>query len=68
MDLALEYATFYGLETEAEYPYTAHDGTCKSPVEIGVKVKGRVDVAANDNAALKRAVDLGPVSIAIEAD
>jgi len=68
MVLAIQYAMFFGLQTEAEYPYTAQDGKCQIPVELGVKVKGRVDVPWGDNAAVKRAVNIGPVSIAIEAD
>jgi len=68
MDLAFLYAETSSLETESEYPYTAHDGKCKDAGDGVVKVTGYTDVPANDRAALLEALSHGPVSIAIEAD
>jgi len=71
MDRAFKYAEANGLCTEAAYPYTAANGQCKkssctaSPYTM---LKGYKDVTAKDENALATAVQLGPVSVAIEAD
>ena len=57
-----------GITTEAAYPYTAQDGTCKSGVSAAATLSSFVDVAQGSEADLMKAVNLGPVSIAIEAD
>jgi cathepsin L len=70
MDSAFKYEEANGLCTEAAYPYTAKDGTCKKSsctASANTKVTKYVDVAHNEN-ALGAAVDIGPVSVAIEAD
>jgi KDEL-tailed cysteine endopeptidase len=56
--------------TEASYPYKAVQGTCKynATTNTGVKCTGSTNVTANSAAALKTAVNRGPVSVAIEAD
>jgi len=68
MDYAFEYIIDYGITTEANYPYRAVDGTCKKGMTVAVSISGYHDVTANNNAALKTALNVGPVSIAIEAD
>jgi C1A family cysteine protease len=70
MDYAFEYVIANGgITSEAKYPYTAMDGTCKSPLPASVAtISSYQDVAANNDAALQAAVALGPVSVAIEAD
>jgi len=70
MDNAFKYVTANGLCTEAAYPYTARDGTCKSSsctMSADSKIMGYKDVTHTEN-ALGAAVDMQPVSIAIEAD
>jgi len=58
-----------GLDTEASYPYTARDGTCKyNPANSGGTLSKFVDVTAGSEAALQSAVaTVGPVSVAIDA-
>jgi C1A family cysteine protease len=69
MDAAFTYAESHSLETEADYPYTANDGTCHAVAKKGiVKLTGHKDVKPNTPAQLEAAVALGPVSVAIEAD
>jgi len=71
MDLAFKYAESYPLETEAEYPYTAKTGlfACKYDKSKGVvKVNTYNDVPKSSSAALKAALNNGPVSVAIQAD
>jgi len=70
MDHAFLYTAAKGINMEAEYPYTAQDGTCKTSVESSARIvnKGHADVAINDNAALKTAIAMQPVSVGIEAD
>jgi cathepsin L len=70
MDYAFQYViTNKGITSEAKYPYTAEDGTCKSPLPASVAtISSFQDVAQNNDAALQTAVVLGPVSVAIEAD
>jgi len=67
MDYAFEYVIQNGVTTEAAYPYTAKDGTCKKAT-AAVKITGYTDVPSNKEAQLLTAVNKGPVSVAIEAD
>jgi len=72
MDQAFEYVIANkGLTTEANYAYTARDGTCNSAKAKAVagSISKYVDVnALGNDAALMSAVAVGPVSVAIEAD
>jgi len=68
MDNAFQYIIANkGICSEAEYPYTAVDGTCKTCSVVST-ISSYKDVAQNDEAALEAAVAQGPVSVAIEAD
>ena len=72
MDQAFEYAETEPLCSESEYSYTAHDDKCKIGDENfhctdGIKVKDYVDVTVNSKQALKEALDVGPVSVAVDA-
>jgi KDEL-tailed cysteine endopeptidase len=67
MDDAFKYAETTKIETEAAYPYTARDGTCKATPDGITTVKGFADVAASNPDALLAAVAEGPVSVAIDA-
>jgi len=70
MDRAFKYAEANGLCTEAAYPYKGVDGTCKKTsctMSPYTKLSGYKDVTHTEN-ALGASVDIGPVSIAIEAD
>jgi len=68
---AWEYMKVNALETEASYPYTSGNGVtgaCKANASLGkVKVTGYTQVAATST-AIKSAINLKPVSVAIEAD
>jgi len=70
MDQAFEYVIQNnGITTEAKYKYTARDGTCKSPLPASaITISSFKDVKANSDSDLGKAVQLGPVSVAIEAD
>jgi hypothetical protein len=71
MDNAFKYIIANGgLDTEADYPYTARDGTCDKAKEAKhvVAITGYTDVPQNNEAQLAAAVAIGPVSVAIEAD
>jgi len=70
MDYAFAYVKTSPLMTEAAYPYTARDGTCKYVRSQGVgTVSGYRDVGVDSTGAqLRAALDKGPVSVAIEAD
>lgn len=58
-----------GLTTEANYPYTAADGTCnaKKASNHATSIKGFEDVPVDSEAALMKAVANQPVSVAIDA-
>jgi len=69
-NIGFKYAGIGGLCTEADDPYTAKDGTCKSSsckASADSKVSGYVSVAHGD-AGLGAGVDLQPISIGIDAD
>ena len=58
-----------GICSEADYPYTAKDGSCKASSCTNVaSISGFTDVAQSDESALKAAVAQQPIAIAIEAD
>jgi C1A family cysteine protease len=71
MDQAFAYIIANGgIDTEKDYAYTAQDGTCNSSKQskkIG-KIQSYVDVTAGDEGALAKAANIGPVSVAVEAD
>ena len=68
MDGAFQYAINNGLCSEESYPYKATDGPCKTDCTEEVNFSECKDVPANNQKALKEAVSVGPVSVAIEAD
>jgi C1A family cysteine protease len=70
MDQAFQYIISNGgITTEAQYPYTATGpNTCNTNVTVAAKISSFVDVTANSETALLAAVNIGPVSVAIEAD
>jgi cathepsin L len=71
MDQVFEYIiSNNGITTENNYPYTAMDGTCNATAaaQAAVTITGYTDVTSGDQNALLKAVSLGPVSVAIEAD
>jgi KDEL-tailed cysteine endopeptidase len=68
MDDAFTYLETNKAETEADYGYTAKDGTCAYDAAKGVTlVTGFTDVTPNSADALRAAVAEGPVSVAIDA-
>jgi len=58
-----------GICAQTDYPYTATDGTCKTTCTNagGQKITGFVNVKANDENDLLRAISLAPVSVAVQA-
>merc|ERR1712070_530493 len=72
---AFQWAEKQNVATEASYPYTARDGSCKSFFSTAIPkggVTGYKSVGSLFSKAtvakLQSAIDLNPVSIAIEAD
>jgi C1A family cysteine protease len=69
MDYAFQYIIDNkGITTEAAYPYTAADGTCKKKVSSAATITSFVDVTVNSDQALMTAIAQQPVSVAVEAD
>jgi len=68
MDNGFEYIINNGgIGSEASYAYTARDGSCKTVPSVST-ISGYKDVQEGSESALKSAVNVGPVSIAIQAD
>jgi len=57
-----------GITSESQYPYTAEDGTCNTDVTAVATITGFTDVQSGSEAELMKAVNVGPVSVVIEAD
>jgi C1A family cysteine protease len=55
-----------GIAAEADYKYTAKDGSCQSVRSVS-QITGYKDIKAKDENALKAAVTVQPVSIAVDA-
>merc|ERR1711881_116024 len=71
MATAFQWAESQNLATEDSYPYTATDGSCKTSGFTTAIPSGGVTGyknVAQSTEALKSAINLGPVSVAIEAD
>jgi len=69
MDQAFEFIIANGgITSEAQYPYTAQDGTCNTAVTSVTTITAYTDVTSGDENALAKGVTIGPVSVAIEAD
>jgi cathepsin L len=67
MDDAFEYIIKNkGIGSEASYPYTARDGKCKQVASVAT-VSKYTDVGKNDEAGLMTAVNIEPVSVAVDA-
>jgi C1A family cysteine protease len=69
MDQAFEFIIANnGITSETQYPYTAADGQCNTSVTSVTTISGYTDVTSGDENALLKAINIGPVSVAIEAD
>jgi len=69
MDNAFTYTAQKGIELESDYPYKAVDQKCKYDAKKAQKInKGYKDVPKNNVDALKAALAVQPVAVAIEAD
>jgi len=69
MDDAFEYIIKNGgISSEAAYPYTGRDGKCKSPLPPSVATVSKyTDVKKNDETGLMSAINIEPVSVAVDA-
>ena len=67
MDGAFQYAIDNGMCKESDYKYEAKSGTCAT-CEPVVFISSCVDVTPQNEVDLEKAVAIGPVSVAIEAD
>lgn len=67
MDGAFQYAIDNGMCKESDYKYLAKSGTC-TKCEPVVFLSSCVDVTPQNEVDLEKAVAIGPVSVAIEAD
>jgi len=68
MDDAFEYIIKNnGIGSEASYPYTARDGKCKQVTSVAT-VSKYTDVKKNDETDLMSAVNIEPVSVAVDAE
>jgi len=58
-----------GIDTEASYPYTGVQGTCKfSTANVGATLSSYRDVPSGSEADLTTSIDtVGPISVAIDA-
>jgi len=67
MDDAFEYIIKNnGIGSEASYPYTGRDGKCKQVTSVAT-VSKYTDVKKNDETGLMSAVNIEPVSVAVDA-
>jgi hypothetical protein len=70
MDQGFEYIIKNGgLCTESDYPYTAQNGSCQTSCsDVKNVISGYKDVPSGSESGLMTAANIGPVSVAIEAD
>lgn len=69
MDNAFKYTIDNGLCDESDYPYDMEKNDCKANSCVPkIKINKCFDVPKNNELAMKEAVSIQPVSVAIEAD
>lgn len=68
MDGAFQYAIDNGMCSEADYSYKGKKGDACQTCTPVVTISSCVDVTPNNEVDLEKAVAIGPVSVAIEAD
>jgi len=68
MNDAFDYTAENGVETEADYPYTARTGKCSFVSSKAHKVNTKYVNVTRSAEALKTALVAGPVSVAIQAN
>jgi len=70
MATAFQWGETQNIATEDSYPYTATDGTCRTSFTTAIPSGGITGYKNVDQStdALKSAINVGPVSVAIEAD
>jgi hypothetical protein len=71
MDGAFEYVIMNGLCSENDYPYVSSNGVSNSKCNIcspSIKITKCYDIESKNQLAMKEAVSMGPISVAIEAD
>jgi len=69
MDDGFDFAKANNIATESSYPYTARDGSCKTSFTTALpkgSVTGYKDVTPKSVDAMMSALQLGPVSIALD--
>ena len=67
MDNAFNYIHDNGICLEKDYPYKGNDGSCKKCKTV-TKINSFVDITPNSETDLLKAVNIQPISVAIEAD
>jgi len=67
MDNAFEFYETTPAVTEASYAYTAKDGSCQAGGDAVTTVTSHHDVTENSPSALVAALNVGPVSVAVNA-
>jgi cathepsin L len=70
MNLGFMFEEIHNVCTESSYPYTARDGTCKSSCTTAIPSGGVTGykTVSQSTAALQSAIQVTPVSVAIQAD
>lgn len=67
-DNAFQYVTDNGICTESDYPYLAEELYCRSCSPSPVKAYGAIDVNRGSDLSLMEALNVGPVSVGIDAN
>lgn len=67
MDYAFTYVKSNGIPTEAAYPYTGVQATCQGVKGTKYTVSGYTDVTSGNCNSLLSAIQIKPVSIAVDA-
>lgn len=64
---AVQHMKLHDAMLESAYPYTATDGTCTEINGTGVRPHGVVNVTKNSPDAMKTALQIEPLSVAVDA-
>lgn len=67
MDDAFKYIIDKGISTEDDYSYKGSTGKCNTSVKKSLKITSFVDVPQNSTSQMVSALNVGPVSVAIDA-
>ncbi|KAL3285482.1 hypothetical protein HHI36_000014 [Cryptolaemus montrouzieri] len=66
MDGAFEYVSYYGIDSEEDYPYLEYQSDCEQRESV-FRIRSYADIEHNEQSLQQAVSEIGPISIGIDA-